>query len=73
MVPEKVSEPAWEKIGTEKFSEPLSENLVPEKFSEIMSKIFGTQKSVGAVRVAKCQFFYMEQNLETTFYPKKSA
>ena len=24
-------------------------------------------------RVAKCQFFYMEQNLPTKFYPKKNA
>jgi len=25
------------------------------------------------VRVAKCQIFYTEQNLQTEFYPKKGA
>ena len=25
------------------------------------------------IRVAKCQFFYTEQNLRTKFYPKKNA
>ena len=43
------------------------------KWGERVTSRHFHEKTIFLARVAKCQIFYMDQNLQTKFYPEKSA